>query len=86
MGSQSRWIAPYERSRDARRHESRVADVYDLVYDADRPELFLKDACGRRTVGMITDTTGFADTMTLPHRSPSQHTASVVRSSARAPA
>jgi 2-dehydro-3-deoxy-D-arabinonate dehydratase len=47
------WAAgvTYERSRDARLHESRVANVYDLVYDADRPELFLKDAAGRRTVG-----------------------------------
>ena len=26
-------------------------DVYDLVYDAERPELFFKDAYGRRTVG-----------------------------------
>ncbi len=26
-------------------------DVYDLVYGAERPELFLKDALGRRTVG-----------------------------------
>ena len=26
-------------------------DVYDLVYEAERPELFLKDAGGRRTVG-----------------------------------
>jgi 2-dehydro-3-deoxy-D-arabinonate dehydratase len=47
------WAAgvTYERSRDARLRESRVADVYDLVYEADRPELFLKDAAGRRTVG-----------------------------------
>jgi 2-dehydro-3-deoxy-D-arabinonate dehydratase len=47
------WAAgvTYERSRDARLHESRVADVYDLVYEAERPELFLKDAAGRRTVG-----------------------------------
>jgi 2-dehydro-3-deoxy-D-arabinonate dehydratase len=28
-----------------------VQDVYSRVYDADRPELFLKDAAGRRTVG-----------------------------------
>ena len=55
----SRWIAPetwaagvtYERSRSARMHESKVVDVYELVYDAERPELFLKDAAGRRTVG-----------------------------------
>jgi 2-dehydro-3-deoxy-D-arabinonate dehydratase len=47
------WAAgvTYERSRDARLHESQVADVYDLVYEAQRPELFLKDAAGRRTVG-----------------------------------
>jgi 2-dehydro-3-deoxy-D-arabinonate dehydratase len=41
----------YERSRDARIEESAVRDVYSLVYDADRPELFLKDASCRRTVG-----------------------------------
>ena len=40
----------YERSRDARIEES-GSDVYALVYDADRPELFLKDAGCRRTVG-----------------------------------
>src|SRR5439155_7537939 len=49
------WAAgvTYERSRDARVDESRVEarDVYSLVYEADRPELFLKDAAGRRTVG-----------------------------------
>ena len=41
----------YERSRDARIEESSVKDVYALVYDAERPELFLKDAGCRRTVG-----------------------------------
>ena len=40
----------YERSRDARIEES-GSDVYALVYDAERPELFLKDAACRRTVG-----------------------------------
>jgi 2-dehydro-3-deoxy-D-arabinonate dehydratase len=47
------WAAgvTYERSRAARMHESRGLDVYDLVYEADRPELFLKDSAGRRTVG-----------------------------------
>ncbi len=47
------WAAgvTYERSRSARMHESRVVDVYELVYEAERPELFLKDAAGRRTVG-----------------------------------
>jgi 2-dehydro-3-deoxy-D-arabinonate dehydratase len=46
------WCAgvTYERSRDARIEES-GSDVYALVYDADRPELFLKDAVCRRTVG-----------------------------------
>jgi 2-dehydro-3-deoxy-D-arabinonate dehydratase len=49
------WCAgvTYERSRDARLEESRTdaRDVYALVYDAERPELFLKDAQMRRTVG-----------------------------------
>ena len=46
------WCAgvTYERSRNARIEESRI-DVYSLVYDADRPEIFLKDANCRRTVG-----------------------------------
>lgn len=41
----------YERSRDARIEESTVKDVYSLVFAAERPELFLKDAGCRRTVG-----------------------------------
>jgi 2-dehydro-3-deoxy-D-arabinonate dehydratase len=47
------WAAgvTYERSRSARMHESKVIDVYELVYEAERPELFLKDAAGRRTAG-----------------------------------
>jgi 2-dehydro-3-deoxy-D-arabinonate dehydratase len=49
------WCAgvTYERSRDARVEEAQTeaGDVYALVYDADRPELFLKDAAMRRTVG-----------------------------------
>jgi 2-dehydro-3-deoxy-D-arabinonate dehydratase len=47
------WCAgvTYARSRDARVEESQVKDVYTLVYEADRPELFLKDAACRRTVG-----------------------------------
>lgn len=47
------WAAgvTYERSRQARVEESQVKDVYSLVYEAERPELFLKDAAGRRTVG-----------------------------------
>ena len=32
----------YRRSQQARKEESSVASVYDLVYDADRPELFFK--------------------------------------------
>jgi 2-dehydro-3-deoxy-D-arabinonate dehydratase len=49
------WCAgvTYERSRDARLEEAKTEarDVYALVYDADRPELFMKDANMRRTVG-----------------------------------
>lgn len=49
------WCAgvTYERSRDARLEEAKTdaRDVYALVYEADRPELFLKDAQMRRTVG-----------------------------------
>jgi 2-dehydro-3-deoxy-D-arabinonate dehydratase len=47
------WCAgvTYERSRDARVDEAAVKDVYTMVYEAERPELFLKDAMGRRTVG-----------------------------------
>ena len=47
------WCAgvTYLRSRDARVEGWEVEDVYSLVYEADRPELFLKDAGGRRTVG-----------------------------------
>ncbi|HEX2506362.1 MAG TPA: fumarylacetoacetate hydrolase family protein [Gaiellaceae bacterium] len=48
------WCAgvTYERSRDARVEESRseARDAYSLVYEAERPELFLKDAARRRTV------------------------------------
>ena len=32
----------YRRSQQARKEESSVASVYDLVYDAERPELFFK--------------------------------------------
>jgi 2-dehydro-3-deoxy-D-arabinonate dehydratase len=47
------WCAgvTYERSREARMDESATGDVYALVYEAERPELFLKDAGCRRTVG-----------------------------------
>ena len=49
------WAAgvTYERSRDARLEESQTEarDAYSLVYEAERPEIFLKDAAGRRTVG-----------------------------------
>ena len=47
------WCAgvTYERSRDARVGEATVKDVYTMVYDANRPELFFKDAACRRTVG-----------------------------------
>jgi len=47
------WCAgvTYERSRSAREDESVISDVYSMVYGAERPELFLKDAMWRRTVG-----------------------------------
>jgi len=47
------WCAgvTYERSRDARVEETEVKDVYSLVYAAERPEIFLKDANCQRTVG-----------------------------------
>jgi 2-dehydro-3-deoxy-D-arabinonate dehydratase len=43
----------YERSLDARLEEAQTGarDLYSLVYEAERPELFLKDAGMRRTVG-----------------------------------
>jgi 2-dehydro-3-deoxy-D-arabinonate dehydratase len=46
------WAAgvTYLRSRDARRVESSVADMYDRVYEAARPELFFK-SMGWRVVG-----------------------------------
>ena len=59
------WCAgvTYERSRDARLEEAQTdaRDVYALVYEADRPELFLKDAAMRRTVGPGGDITTRAD-------------------------
>jgi 2-dehydro-3-deoxy-D-arabinonate dehydratase len=59
------WAAgvTYERSRVARVAESeRSADVYDLVYTADRPELFFKSAAWRvrgtgSTVSVRSDST-----------------------------
>jgi 2-dehydro-3-deoxy-D-arabinonate dehydratase len=43
------WAAgvTYLRSRDARMEESTQADVYDRVYGAERPEVFLKATPGR---------------------------------------
>ena len=47
------WCAgvTYRSPRPAPTDAGRDPDVYDLVYGAERPELFLKDALGRRTVG-----------------------------------
>ena len=44
IDSQEVWACgvTYRRSRDARMEESTQKDVYDLVYEAERPELFLK--------------------------------------------
>lgn len=46
------WAAgvTYERSRDARMEESEHQDAYQRIYDAERPELFLK-ATRRRVAG-----------------------------------
>jgi 2-dehydro-3-deoxy-D-arabinonate dehydratase len=46
------WAAgvTYLRSRDAREAETQVRDVYSKVYDAERPELFMK-SIGWRVVG-----------------------------------
>ncbi len=43
------WAAgvTYARSRSARQEESNVAEVYALVYEADRPELFFKSVAWR---------------------------------------
>ena len=50
--SQEVWASgvTYLRSRDARKGESVAADIYQRVYDAERPELFFK-ACGWRVAG-----------------------------------
>jgi 2-dehydro-3-deoxy-D-arabinonate dehydratase len=50
--SQEVWASgvTYLRSREARKEESESADVYQKVYDAERPELFFK-VCGWRVVG-----------------------------------
>jgi len=43
------WAAgvTYARSRSAREEESSVGEVYELVYDAERPELFFKSVAWR---------------------------------------
>jgi 2-dehydro-3-deoxy-D-arabinonate dehydratase len=41
----------YTRSREARKRETRYGEIYDHVYSAARPELFLKDSGARRCVG-----------------------------------
>ncbi len=52
IGTQEVWAAgvTYLRSREARVEESHTPDVYDRVYEAERPELFLK-ATPSRVVG-----------------------------------
>jgi 2-dehydro-3-deoxy-D-arabinonate dehydratase len=49
VGSQEVWAAgvTYRRSRDARVLESGTPDPYERIYQAERPELFLKAAPGR---------------------------------------
>jgi 2-dehydro-3-deoxy-D-arabinonate dehydratase len=48
------WAAgvTYERSRDARMHESSEQDIYERLYEAERPELFFK-ATGARVRGHL---------------------------------
>jgi 2-dehydro-3-deoxy-D-arabinonate dehydratase len=41
----------YTRSMEARKRETGYGEIYDHVYSAPRPELFLKDSRGRRCVG-----------------------------------
>ncbi len=52
IDSQEIWASgvTYLRSRDARVHESITADIYTRVYEAERPELFMKST-PHRTVG-----------------------------------
>ncbi|MDQ3779070.1 MAG: fumarylacetoacetate hydrolase family protein [Chloroflexota bacterium] len=52
IDQQEVWAAgvTYRRSRDARMEESTQRDVYDRVYDAERPEIFFK-ATPNRVVG-----------------------------------
>lgn len=49
LDSQEVWASgvTYRRSREAREHESQVADVYERVYTAQRPELFFKATANR---------------------------------------
>lgn len=49
LGSQEVWASgvTYRRSRDARMEEADEPDHYDLVYDAQRPELFFKASAAR---------------------------------------
>jgi 2-dehydro-3-deoxy-D-arabinonate dehydratase len=49
VGGQEVWAAgvTYTRSLDARKLESGTPDPYERVYQAERPELFLKAAPGR---------------------------------------
>lgn len=49
IGTQEIWASgvTYRRSRDARMEESTGPDHYDLVYEAERPELFFKATAAR---------------------------------------
>lgn len=49
LDRQELWAAgvTFVRSREARREESATPDHYDQIYDAERPELFMKAAPGR---------------------------------------
>lgn len=41
----------YTRSREARKRETKYGQIYEEVYSAPRPELFMKDSGGRRCAG-----------------------------------
>ncbi|MGH9066697.1 MAG: fumarylacetoacetate hydrolase family protein [Acidimicrobiales bacterium] len=64
IGSQEIWAAgvTFLRSREARMEESGTPDHYDLVYEAERPELFLKATPGKargpgQAIGIRADST-----------------------------
>ena len=70
------WAAgvTYQRSRSAREEESAAASVYELVYDADRPEIFFKAPAWR----VVTDGDAIAIRADSPVNVPEPELALVV--------